>query len=120
MEKDKRKLRRRPIRYTATAVLGPDDKRTCVVSDISDGGARIDMENAETAPEQFVLFLSHNGAARRICKVVWRKPHQMGVSFELHRSATSRAAPAVHAPAKVTAADSKADAQETIESVTVD
>jgi hypothetical protein len=120
MEKDKRKLRRRPIRYTATAVFGPGDKRTCVVSDVSEGGARIDMENAQTAPEQFVLFLSHNGAARRICKVVWRKPHQVGVSFELHRAGTTRAAPAFQAPAKATAAESAPAADEKIESVTVD
>ena len=54
----------------------------CVVSDISDTGARIDVQDSNAIPDQFVLLLSSNGAARRFCRVVWRKPTQMGVKFE--------------------------------------
>lgn len=54
---------------------------------MSETGARIDVENAAQVPEHFVLLLSANGAARRVCRVVWRKAHQIGVSFELQAAA---------------------------------
>ncbi len=119
MDKDKRKLRRRPIRYTASVAFGPGDMHTCVVSDISEAGARIDMEQAESAPEQFVLFLSHNGAARRLCKVVWRKPRQVGVKFEPHLAVAGRAAPMPHPPVDADAAESEKAAHAEAESTNV-
>ena len=82
MLKDKRTARRRPIRYTAWAVPEPGKLHGCVLSDISDSGARIDIENSKTLPDRFVLLLSSNGSARRTCRVVWRKPQQVGVKFE--------------------------------------
>ena len=33
-------------------------------------------------PTSLSRLLSSNGAARRFCRVVWRKPTQMGVKFE--------------------------------------
>jgi hypothetical protein len=53
-----------------------------VVSDVSDTGARIDVQDSKAIPDHFVLMLSSNGAARRFCRVVWRKPTQVGVKFE--------------------------------------
>ena len=120
MYRDKRRSQRRPIRYTATLAFGPGDARACVVSNISDTGARINMENAESAPEQFVLFLSHNGAARRICKVVWRKPHQVGVRFEAHLTADDYDPSAPNSHADAAAAESEPAAREPAENITVD
>ena len=100
MYRDKRKSQRRPIRYTAKLAFGPGETHACVVSNISDTGARIDMENAEAAPEQFVLFLSFNGAARRLCRVIWREPHRIGVNFETQLTAADGASePAADAEA---------------------
>jgi hypothetical protein len=84
MLKDKRKQRRRPIRYTAWLALAPDELIGCELSDISDTGARIDVEDTTNIPDGFFLFLSSTGAARRRCSVIWRKPHQLGVKFELN------------------------------------
>ena len=82
MLKDKRKAPRKPMRYSAWVTV--DDKlHGCVVSDISDTGARLDVEDAKIVPERFVLFLSgRNGKARRYCKTMWRAPQQVGVQFE--------------------------------------
>jgi PilZ domain len=82
MIKDKRKAVRRPLRYSAWVALAPDELHGCVMSDISDSGARLDIDETKTIPDQFTLLLSSNGSARRTCRVVWRKPRQIGVSFE--------------------------------------
>jgi PilZ domain len=107
MEPNKRKIHRRLIHYTASLVFGPGDSHPCVVTDISDVGARIDIENAEAVPEECILFLSYNGAARRICKVIWRNTHQVGVKFEAHMEHPELVplAPKPHAEAAPTAAE---------------
>jgi hypothetical protein len=79
---DKRRARRRPLRYAAWIALGPDDRRACVLSDVSDSGARIEIDEPDDVPENFLLLLSNNGAARRACRVVWREQRQLGVRFE--------------------------------------
>ncbi len=63
----------------------------CALHDISETGARLNVEGSETVPDHFILLLSANGAARRYCRVVWRQPRQIGVHFEPHPPATERA-----------------------------
>jgi PilZ domain len=82
MVKDKRKSVRQPIRYTAWVALEPDQLHGCVLSDISETGARIEIDETKPMPDEFVLMLSSNGTAQRKCRVVWRKPRQLGVIFE--------------------------------------
>jgi hypothetical protein len=82
MVKDKRTAPRRPIRYTAWIALKVDILHGCVLSDVSDSGARIDIDDSASIPDKFMLLLSSNGSARRKCRVVWRKPRQLGVRFE--------------------------------------
>ena len=80
--KDKRKALRRPMRYTAWVALAPGQLHGCVLADISDTGGRIDVDNSDTIPDSFMLWLASNGSARRNCRVVWRKPRQIGVTFD--------------------------------------
>ena len=82
MAKDKRKSMRRPLRYSAWVALEGDLLHGCVMSDISDSGARLDVDDSQTIPDDFTLLLTSNGSAQRKCHVVWRKPRQLGVSFE--------------------------------------
>jgi PilZ domain len=91
MDKDKRTARRRPMRYSAWLALGPGETQPCVLSDISDTGARIDVKNPKALPDQFLLFLSKSGSARRACRVIWRKARQIGVKFEHHLTTTDQA-----------------------------
>jgi hypothetical protein len=90
--KDKRKDRRQPMRYMAWIALAPNDLHHCLVSDASTSGARIDIKDAEKFPDHFLLFLSNNGSARRICRVVWRNPNQLGVRFERSMAAAEKPA----------------------------
>lgn len=81
MINDKRKAARRPMRYAAWIALRPTQLHGCALYDISETGARIDVEDAKSVPDEFFLLLSGNGKARRKCRVVWRKPKQIGVTF---------------------------------------
>ena len=84
MFKEKRKTSRRPMRYTAWIAVEGKPLHGCALSDISQTGAKLDVENAEALPDHFVLLLSRSGRPRRKCRVVWRAPHQLGVEFERH------------------------------------
>ena len=81
MIREKRIARRQPLRYTAWVALTANQRHGCVVSDVSDTGARIDVQDSKVLPDHFVLMLTSNGAARRYCRVMWRKPTQVGVKF---------------------------------------
>lgn len=82
MLKEKRKTARKPMRYTAWVALENSQLHGCVVADISDTGARLDVENSDRLPERFVLRLSGRGGPPRHCRIMWRAPHQIGVQFE--------------------------------------
>ncbi|MBI3705684.1 MAG: PilZ domain-containing protein [Rhizobiales bacterium] len=91
---NKRKSKRRQIRYTAWLVLEGDHLHGCMLSDASDTGARLEVENSKIVPDTFMLLLAGNGSAQRTCRVVWRKPHQVGVKFE-RRPAERKRGPVV-------------------------
>ncbi len=92
MIKEKRSARRQPLRYTAWVAVTANQRLGCVVSDVSDTGARIDVQDSAALPDQFVLLLTSSGAARRYCRVVWRKPTQVGVQFERSLAEAAEAA----------------------------
>jgi hypothetical protein len=81
MQKDKRRSRRRKMKYSAHLIIEGNAPRGCVLSDISDTGARIDVETVDELPDRFTLLLSGNGSPQRNCRVVWRQPTQVGVDF---------------------------------------
>ena len=81
MAKEQRIARRQPLRYGAWIALGPEKLRPCLVSDISQSGARLDVGSSNDLPDHYVLLLSKNGAARRFCAVMWRRGTEMGVKF---------------------------------------
>ena len=78
-------LRRKPRRnfhYNASVLLdGTSPPRPCAISDISDTGARIMLENECELPERFILLLTRSGEARRHCRLVWRDGLAAGVEF---------------------------------------
>ena len=94
---DKRKAHRRQLRYTAWISLGPKKLQGCVVADVSDFGARLDVENSKTVPNQFVLLLSASGKPKRKCRVAWRKAGQIGVEFEKPLSRSDKYRPILKA-----------------------
>jgi hypothetical protein len=80
---DKRKNTRRALRYTAWIGSGENAPlRGCIVSDISENGAKLHVESAEDLPDEFQLLLSGRGGIYRQCRAVWRTKDQIGVQFE--------------------------------------
>ena len=80
------------MRVDARLVLDNGELCDCALSDVSDRGARINVHDSEIIPETFLLLLAGNGAARRQCRVIWRKPQQVGVKFDTWLDERVRAA----------------------------
>jgi len=52
----------------------------CMVRNISDTGAMLDVTNAVEVPEQFTLALTDG--QHMSCHVVWRREKRIGVAFD--------------------------------------
>jgi hypothetical protein len=52
----------------------------CIVSNFSNGGAKIVGLDPSTVPDEFILRLSPHGHAHR-CHVAWRSKDGLGVEF---------------------------------------
>ena len=53
-----------------------------MVSDISETGARIDVQDTKVIPDHFVLMLIEQRRRAALLPRVWSKPTQLGVIFE--------------------------------------
>jgi len=77
-----RKSLRRDVRYTAWVQLTDNRLHGCVLTNASEQGACLEVDDSEALPNSFTLLLSNSGKAKRACRVVWRKPQRIGVKFE--------------------------------------
>lgn len=78
---NKRRFLRRRLDYRGFVLFGTN-VRPCSVSDASEGGARIQIQNPKDVPDRFVLSLSKRGPPCRKCQVVWRTDVALGVTWE--------------------------------------
>ena len=79
---EKRRNVRRTITYPAFIDLGDNSPaRECTLCDASQEGAQLAVADPNSLPDEFILALSSDGAARRRCHVVWRTENQVGVEF---------------------------------------
>ncbi|MGE3148159.1 MAG: PilZ domain-containing protein [Pseudorhodoplanes sp.] len=79
---DNRKFPRKPLRYPATIETSEDASALCMISDVSDTGARLIVDQVDNVPEDFVLHLTRDGRTRRKCHVIWRSENQVGIEFQ--------------------------------------
>jgi hypothetical protein len=80
---DHRKTHHPALRQAAW--IGTGDKaplRGCTVSDISDEGAKLHLENTGDLPDVFSLLLSGPDGIYRQCRAIGRAPDQVDVRFE--------------------------------------
>jgi hypothetical protein len=83
---EQRRSDRKTIRHTAwIAMSQPGEVKECVISDVSQTGARIDVGDPSDLPDEFMLFLTRNASMRRKCLVMWREGTQIGVYFDRPR-----------------------------------
>jgi len=79
---EKRKNFRRSISYPAFIDLGDGSPAIeCTLCDASQEGALLAVAKPDGVPDEFILALSSDGAARRRCRVAWRTENQIGVEF---------------------------------------
>ena len=90
---EKRKNLRRAISYPAFIDIGDGSPaRACKLCDASQEGAQLSLADPNSLPNEFVLALSSDGAARRRCRVIWRNETEVGVTFIKEVKSSSRAA----------------------------
>jgi hypothetical protein len=86
VEADRRGGSRRKTRFKATIVHSADYQTLpCLVVDLSDGGARIRNEAADSLPVAFYLIW-HAERSVIEAEVIWRSAGEIGVRFKSKRS----------------------------------
>jgi hypothetical protein len=63
----------------------------CVIRDMSESGARLSFDNPVTVPDNVELFIPHKQQTLR-ARVQRRAPNEIGIAFEVERSAEPRRA----------------------------
>jgi hypothetical protein len=79
---ERRKHQRFAIKRVAriqAEINGVTTSRDCTITDISDNGARLFVE--DSVPDRFYLIVVSDNATRHECKVIWRLGGELGVEF---------------------------------------
>jgi hypothetical protein len=58
--------------------------RDCIIRDLSDEGARLELTTPVGIPDQFEIIIAPD-RVRRFCKTVWRSSNQIGVLFHARK-----------------------------------
>jgi hypothetical protein len=92
--------RRKPIRVMwvspGSIVLASGGERPCIVSDLSNGSAKL-IELSEEIPDEFMLKRCPSRGPPRACRVVWRVKRQADVQFSNHFRLSLSLSSALHA-----------------------
>lgn len=77
---EKRSEQRHRLLKTGTIKFGPT-AITCMVRNMSNTGAALDVTSPDLIPEHFTLVFDSEG--RHVpCHIVWRKEKRIGVAFD--------------------------------------
>ncbi|HUQ34806.1 MAG TPA: PilZ domain-containing protein [Aestuariivirga sp.] len=95
VETDQRRSRRRPVYMKASISHSTlSEGLDCIVREISQDGARLELPHAKDLPLAFLLRLDGE-TALRLCTTAWHSDNQVGVEFSqqiIERNAQSRTA----------------------------
>jgi PilZ domain len=80
----RRKTSRRRFAYPAKLHFGRGaPSRPCIIVDISDLGARLEVPPGTDLPDEFFLLFGDHSSVQRRCRVVWRSAIRIGVLFQV-------------------------------------
>ena len=80
----RRKSLRRHFGYPGQMHVGDGaPPRACVIIDMSETGAQLQVPAEAEVPPEFSLLIGGNANVRRQCRVVWRSGNRMGVRFPM-------------------------------------
>jgi hypothetical protein len=77
---ENRIAQRNPV-LKAGMIEFPDGAFSCMVRNMSKGGAALDVPSIAGIPDDFTLVLPIEGL-RLYCRSVWRKDRRIGVTFD--------------------------------------
>jgi len=77
---ERRRLARSRVLKGAKLVVGTSLVIDCVVRNLTNTGARIEVSNTARLPEKVVLTFD-GGRSMRSCRVAWRTLNETGVEF---------------------------------------
>jgi PilZ domain-containing protein len=72
------------VEWNAPATIYDADRhleRPCILSDLSNTGAKLSGVRAGTIPDEFRLRVTYGDRRARTCRVIWRTDHTLGVEF---------------------------------------
>jgi hypothetical protein len=78
--RERRKIARTRVLKGAKFLLGKSSVRDCVVRDLTNAGAGVEVPNTIDLPEALDLTFNGSRTSRR-CRLVWRKLSKTGVEF---------------------------------------
>jgi hypothetical protein len=78
MKNRRQTLRRKTLKTGMIITHGRFSTINCVIRNVSDFGARVEVESAAFLPGQFELLFDGKS---RDCEVAWKSQHQAGVRF---------------------------------------
>jgi len=94
MRRERRKNFR--VEWNSPATIYDMDRqlaRPCILSDFSNGGAKITGVLACTVPDEFMLQIARSQGRTRKCRVVWRSDDAVGIEFTDRIADTERQSP---------------------------
>lgn len=78
---DKRRIHRRRMLKSGSIVINSGySKFDCIVKNLNENGAMLNMTDATELPSQFELAIGEEGATRKV-NVVWKHGSRIGLSF---------------------------------------
>jgi hypothetical protein len=81
MDDDKRIIRRQRVLKTGKIIFSDGNSVVdCVIRNLSVAGARLELSNTVSVPQEFTLLDAHAGRSYS-AKVAWRRGETMGIEF---------------------------------------
>jgi PilZ domain-containing protein len=79
----RRNSARRTFGYPARLQFAGDAQPiACVIADISETGAQLQLLEAADIPNEFVLLIGGHADVQRRCRLIWRSRNKIGVRFQ--------------------------------------
>ena len=79
MDEHRRSPRQRSLKG-GTITFGTYPSVDCIIRNISDKGARLEVQSAAAVPDHFMLLIKPE-LLKRSCRVAWRENQNIGVQF---------------------------------------
>jgi hypothetical protein len=78
---NRRLLFRRAVNEAAWIERVPSILERCMLVNVCEIGARLTISDVYDLPENFALHLTRGSKPGRLCRIIWRREHDIGIEF---------------------------------------